>query len=133
MLPCARALCPEVGMAWRVFRRRVCRRAMHDEGGRFPCRPDRFKLSRCYAAAEALAALIELEVVLNVVCNWLPRPFMAVIAATAMRAAIRPYSMAVAPSSLRNSLWKFRTTFMVSLLLGITAHLYPSFGAVLGS
>jgi len=33
----------------------------------------------------------------NVVFSWVPRLLMAVIAATAIRAAMRPYSMAVAP------------------------------------
>src|ERR1700754_4404402 len=34
---------------------------------------------------------------LNVLLSWLPRPCIAAMAATAIRAAIRPYSIAVAP------------------------------------
>src|SRR3954452_11547953 len=44
------------------------------------------------------------DTLLNVVFSLLPMPCMAPIAATAIRAAMRPYSMAVAPSSLRISL-----------------------------
>jgi hypothetical protein len=52
-----------------------------------------------------LSALpISFETVLKVLLSWLPRAPIAVIAATGMRAAIRPYSMAVAPCSSRSSL-----------------------------
>src|SRR4051812_40750804 len=40
----------------------------------------------------------------NVLVSWLPRPCIAAIAATAMSAAINPYSIAVAPLRLRKSL-----------------------------
>ena len=49
------------------------------------------------AANYALVVAIALEEVLKVVFNWLPMPLIAVIEATAISAAIRPYSMAVAP------------------------------------
>ncbi len=40
----------------------------------------------------------------NVALSWLPRAFTTPMIATAMPAAIRPYSMAVAPySSFRNA------------------------------
>jgi hypothetical protein len=43
--------------------------------------------------------------VLKFVESWLPTPFTAVMIAIAIPAAIRPYSMAVAPdSSLKNDL-----------------------------
>ena len=43
--------------------------------------------------------------VLKFVDSWLPRPFTAVMIAIAIPAAIKPYSMAVAPdSSLKNDL-----------------------------
>jgi hypothetical protein len=45
----------------------------------------------------------EFEIVTKLVDSWVPRPFTAVMIAIAMPAAIRPYSMAVAPdSSLKN-------------------------------
>ena len=71
---------------------------------RFALRPDQ---------AAALATDICEEVVLKVLLSWLPRPFIAVIAATAIRAAIRPYSIAVAPASSRINLVK---NVMLSLL-----------------
>ena len=40
---------------------------------------------------------ILVDVTVNVDVSELPRPCMAVMAATAIRAAIRPYSIAVAP------------------------------------
>ena len=47
----------------------------------------------------------ELLMVLKFVDSWLPTPFTAVMIAIAIPAAIRPYSMAVAPdSSLQNDL-----------------------------
>jgi hypothetical protein len=47
----------------------------------------------------------ELLMVLKFVDSWVPRPFTAVMIAIAIPAAIRPYSMAVAPdSSLKNDL-----------------------------
>jgi hypothetical protein len=47
----------------------------------------------------------ELLMVLKFVDSWLPRPFTAVMIAIAIPAAIKPYSMAVAPdSSLKNDL-----------------------------
>jgi hypothetical protein len=47
----------------------------------------------------------EFEIVTKFVDNWVPRPFTAVMIAIAIPAAIRPYSMAVAPdSSLKNDL-----------------------------
>jgi hypothetical protein len=42
-----------------------------------------------------------LEALLKVLASFEPTLVMAVMAATAIRAAIRPYSMAVAPRSLR--------------------------------
>ena len=45
----------------------------------------------------ALLADIDEDVVLKVALSWPPSPCMAAIAATAINAAIRPYSMAVAP------------------------------------
>jgi hypothetical protein len=42
------------------------------------------------------------DTLLKVVFSWLPNPFIAAIAATAMSAAIRPYSIAVAPRVRRN-------------------------------
>jgi hypothetical protein len=54
----------------------------------------------------------ELLMVLKFVDSWPPRPFTAVMIAIAMPAAIRPYSMAVAPdSSLKNDL-------MIDLIAG---------------
>ena len=54
------------------------------------------------------AALIEFEMVPNIVCNVLPMVVKAPIAATDTSAAIRPYSMAVAPdSSLQKALNSF--------------------------
>ena len=54
------------------------------------------------------------EVVLKVVESWLPSPCMAAIAATAISAAIRPYSMAVAPALLlRNFLMNFTVCLLV--------------------
>ena len=47
-----------------------------------------------------MPAAIPLELELKVVCSWLPIPCIAVIAATAIKAAIRPYSIAVAPALL---------------------------------
>jgi hypothetical protein len=47
----------------------------------------------------------ELLIVLKFVDSWVPTPFTAVMIAIAIPAAIRPYSMAVAPdSSLKNDL-----------------------------
>jgi hypothetical protein len=47
----------------------------------------------------------ELLMVLKFADSWVPTPFTAVMIAIAMPAAIRPYSMAVAPdSSLKNDL-----------------------------
>jgi len=47
----------------------------------------------------------EFEIVTKFVDSWVPRPFTAVMIAIAIPAAIRPYSMAVAPdSSLKNDL-----------------------------
>jgi hypothetical protein len=49
--------------------------------------------------------LSELLMVLKFVDSWVPRPFTAVMIAIAIPAAIRPYSMAVAPdSSVKNDL-----------------------------
>ena len=63
-----------------------------------------------------LAEAIADEVVLKVVLSWLPRPCIAVIAATAMSAAMRPYSIAVAPdSSLRNRSMDVVQFFMLKL------------------
>ena len=45
------------------------------------------------------AADIEFEMVPNIVCNVLPMVVKAPIAATDTSAAMRPYSMAVAPDS----------------------------------
>jgi hypothetical protein len=46
----------------------------------------------------------EFEIVTKFVDSWVPRPFTAVMIAIAIPAAIRPYSMAVAPdSSLKKS------------------------------
>ena len=56
---------------------------------------------------------IALEVVLNVVWIWPPAPCSAVIEATAISAAIKPYSIAVAAALLRSS---FAKVFMVSAL-----------------
>jgi hypothetical protein len=47
----------------------------------------------------------ELLMLLKFVLSWVPTPFTAVMIAIAMPAAIRPYSMAVAPdSSFKNDL-----------------------------
>jgi hypothetical protein len=47
----------------------------------------------------------EVLMVLKFVDSWVPKPFTAVMIAIAIPAAIRPYSMAVAPdSSLKNDL-----------------------------
>jgi hypothetical protein len=47
----------------------------------------------------------EVLIVTKFVESWVPRPFTAVMIAIAIPAAIRPYSMAVAPdSSLKNDL-----------------------------
>src|SRR5258708_37615243 len=47
----------------------------------------------------------ELLMLSNFVLSWVPRPFTMVMIAIAIPAAIRPYSMAVAPdSSLKNDL-----------------------------
>jgi hypothetical protein len=48
---------------------------------------------------EADAYFIWLVTLLNVFDNFEPRPFTTVMIATEMPAAIRPYSMAVAPDS----------------------------------
>ena len=79
-----------------------------------PRRPFCFQPSGADYEAEAFAVDSAPEVVEKVDCSWLPMPCMAVIAATAMRAAIRPYSIAVAPASLRSSLLM---NFMICLLL----------------
>ena len=47
------------------------------------------------------------ETLLKVVFSWLPRPCIAAIAATAISAAIRPYSIAVAPRVSRQSVSSF--------------------------
>lgn len=39
------------------------------------------------------------EIVVNVVFNWVPKPFTTAMIATEMPAAINPYSIAVAPDS----------------------------------
>jgi hypothetical protein len=58
----------------------------------------------------------ELLMVLKFVDSWVPTPFTAVMIAIAIPAAIRPYSMAVAPdSSLKNDLM---TDFMAGSDLG---------------
>ena len=49
----------------------------------------------------------------NVVFSWSPRAVIAVIAATAISAAIRPYSMAVAPRLSR----KMRMNFCIGTFL----------------
>src|SRR5690606_13296791 len=69
-------------------------------------------LCNCHRQLETYlpASAIADEVAVNVAFNWLPMPCIAVIAATAIRAAIRPYSIAVAPSSWRRS---FLMNFMV--------------------
>ena len=57
-----------------------------------------------------LAYLMAAETDENVVFNCVPRPSTAAMIATAMPAAIRPYSMAVAPVSFfrkRKKAWSF--------------------------
>ena len=51
--------------------------------------------------------LTEFETLLNVLPKFVPRLVIAVIAATAIKAAIRPYSIAVAPSSFLKIFFKF--------------------------
>src|SRR6185312_9972532 len=54
--------------------------------------------------ARRQAYLSWVEILENVVLSWVPRPFTTAMMATEMPAAIRPYSIAVAPlSSRRNS------------------------------
>lgn len=48
------------------------------------------------------------EIVENVVLRWVPRPVITGIIATAIPAAIRPYSMAVAADSSFRKAMRFR-------------------------
>ncbi len=54
---------------------------------------------------------------LNVVDKLVPRLLIAVIAATAIKAAIRPYSIAVAPSS-------FLKIFLITFMFGLQFYLF---------
>jgi hypothetical protein len=54
------------------------------------------------------------ETAVNVLVSLVPRVVIAAIAATAIRAAMRPYSMAVAPDSSRAK--RLKRVFMVVLL-----------------
>ena len=65
---------------------------------------------------------MSVETVLNVVDSWVPRLVIAVIAATAMSAAIRPYSIAVAPALF---FLRLRRNFRVGLLVAV--FVYPAF------
>jgi len=58
-----------------------------------------------------LAFMFE-DTFVNVVFNLLPRPCIAAIAATAISAAIKPYSIAVAPRVCRSRLRSFSSMFL---------------------
>src|ERR1700712_368280 len=63
-----------------------------------------------FEAGSTVAYFSEVEIVLKLVHSWVPTPFTAVMIAIAMPAAIRPYSMAVAPDS---SFTKRETRFFI--------------------
>src|SRR3546814_3853019 len=65
--------------------------------------------------------------VLNVLPSWLPRPDIAVMAATAMSAAMRPYSIAVAPFSFFSNLRKIRSEEHTSELQSLMRISYAVF------
>jgi hypothetical protein len=58
----------------------------------------------CHCGRRAIAYLSELFIAVNLVLSLVPSPFTTAIIASAMPAAIRPYSMAVAPVSSRKNL-----------------------------
>src|SRR5579863_1205094 len=68
-----------------------------------------------YSEREAYLSWLEIE--LKVEFSLLPRPFTTAIMATEMPAAMRPYSMAVAPDS---SFMKLETRVFISWLLRST-------------
>src|SRR6266702_2821524 len=61
-------------------------------------------LERMLAIAEGSGYFSDVLIVLKLVLSWVPTPCTAVIMAMAMPAAIRPYSIAVAPDSLLKNL-----------------------------
>ena len=62
----------------------------------------------CYPEKETETYFNELLILLNWVLRFVPRPLTTAIIASAIPAAIRPYSMAVAPDSLEKKLNKVR-------------------------
>ena len=61
-----------------------------------------------YPEKETETYFNELLILLNWVLRFVPRPLTTAIMASAIPAAIRPYSMAVAPDSLEKKLNKIR-------------------------
>jgi len=61
-----------------------------------------------YPEKETETYFNELLILLNWVLRFVPRPLTTAIMASAIPAAIRPYSMAVAPDSLEKKLNKVR-------------------------
>jgi hypothetical protein len=62
----------------------------------------------CYPEKETEPYFNELLILVNWVLRFVPRPLTTAIMASAIPAAIRPYSIAVAPDSLEKKLNKVR-------------------------